>query len=91
MTTSKTQPRDFTSGFNRLGYITFVLLGLYFLLAKHEVGEAMSTLGLGLIFDPFKQEVSWNNRPLYQKVVLLVHVSVVFLLLGILIFRFFAN
>jgi hypothetical protein len=91
MTDTKTQPRDFTDGFNRFMYLLSVALGFYFLIANHDVSSAMSTLGIALIFDPFKHEVPWNARPRYQKAVLLLHVSVVFILLGILVFRFFAN
>lgn len=87
MTSSKTQPRDYTSGFNRVLYCTNVLLGIYFLIFKHDISSAMSTLGIGLIFDPFNHELSWNQRPVYQKIILISHVTLVFVLLGILLVR----
>ena len=89
MTTTKTKPRDLTSGFSRFAYITYLLLGLYFLLFKKDVADAMSMFGIGLIFDPFKQEIRWNSRPFYQKAILIAHVSVVFILLAMMAVDFF--
>lgn len=87
MTSTKTSPRDYTTSFNRIMYGAMVVLSLYYLLVNHDAGSAMSTLGIGLIFDPFKQSVSWAQRPRYQKVVLLTHVACVFILLGITILQ----
>lgn len=71
--------------FLRILYGAFVALGIYYLVRK-EISEAMSTLGIGLIFDPFDQQVKWNDRPAYQKIWLIVHLSVVLGLVGILFF-----
>lgn len=87
MTSTKTSPRDYTTSFNRIMYGAMVVLSLYYLLINHDAGSAMSMLGIGLIFDPFKQEVSWAQRPRYQKVVLLTHVTCVFVLLAISIIK----
>lgn len=89
MTTAKTQPRDLTSGFNRVMYGLMIALSLYYILFNKDIATAMSTLGIGLIFDPFRQEIPWTQRPLYQKVVLLVHLLFVFALLGTLAFNHF--
>lgn len=93
MTTIQTTPkkalRDWSGPFNRVLYFSFVCLAIYFLSVSRDVGSAMSNLGLALIFDPFKQEVSWNKRPTYQKVWLLAHVTVVFILLGITLIQKF--
>jgi hypothetical protein len=74
-----------TGKINPILYGGFVALGLYFLLANHDLSSAMSNFGLALIFDPFDQKVRWNNRPLYQRVWLFVHLAVVFVLLGMLL------
>jgi hypothetical protein len=74
-----------TRKINRIFYGGFVALGLYFLLANHDISSAMSNFGLALIFDPFDQKIRWNNRPLYQRVWLFVHLAIVFVLLGMLI------
>ncbi len=91
MTHVKTQPRDFTTGFNRVMYCLMVLLSIYHLAFSGDVASAMSTLGIALIFDPFSHEVSWAQRPRYQKAILLAHVSAVFTLLGMLMFHFFTH
>ncbi len=81
---NSTKVRD-TGKINRIFYGGFVALGLYFLLTNHDLSSAMSNFGLALIFDPFDQKVRWNNRPLYQRVWLVVHLAIVFVLLGMLL------
>jgi H+/Cl- antiporter ClcA len=51
----------------------------------------MSNFGIALIFDPFDQKVMWNNRPAYQQIWLIVHISIVFGLLGIMLFNWLAR
>ncbi len=82
MTSTKetSNSKDRTSFFNRWAYGTFVLLSVYFLLVNNDVASAMSNLGIALIFDPFDQRVTWNNRPRYQRVWLFVHVGIVLIL-----------
>jgi hypothetical protein len=46
-------------------------------------------LGLALAFDPFKQKQNWNERPSWQKLVLITHLSIVFGLVFIEIFNLF--
>lgn len=70
--------------FNRVMYAGFVLLAFYFIV-RAELPDAMINLGISLIFDPFDQTVSWKNRPLYQRVWLLVHVSIVLALIGVIV------
>ncbi len=91
MTQAKTQPRDFTTGFNRVMYGLMVLLSIYHVGLNNDLASAMSSLGIALIFDPFRPEISWSKRPLYQKVVLMVHLSLVLLLIGILVYNYFAR
>jgi hypothetical protein len=68
-------------------YGLFVALSVYFLLANKDVASTMTNLGLALVFDPFDQKVMWANRPLYQRVWLLVHVGLVISLFIYLIVR----
>lgn len=83
MTTTKEhdKPKDLTFKYNRFLYGAFVALGLYFLLAKKDIPTAMSNFGIALIFDPFDQKVMWQNRSLYQRVWLIVHIIILFVLL----------
>ena len=71
--------KDVTPVFSKIGYVAFVVLTVYFL-ATNQIMSAASNLGIALIFDPFNQQQKWNDRPLYQRVWLLVHVAVVFVL-----------
>lgn len=93
MTISKEndKPKDLTFKYNRFLYGAFVALGFYFLLTKGDISTAMSNFGIALIFDPFDQKVVWNNRPAYQQIWLIVHLSIVFGLLGILLFNWLAR
>lgn len=80
----KDKPRDFTTQFNRVMYGLFIALSIYYVF-KNEWMTAASNLGIALLFDPFNQKIKWQQRPLYQRVWLLVHVSIVFMLFGIFI------
>jgi len=93
MTTTKEndKPKDLTFTYNRFLYGAFVALGLYFLLAKKDISTAMSNFGIALFFDPFDQKVMWQNRSLYQRVWLIVHLSIVFSLLGIILFNWLSK
>jgi len=68
---------------NRFMYGAFVLLGLYNLILRRDPADAMSNFGIALIFDPFDQQLSWVSRPIYQRAWLVVHVILVFVLLGV--------
>lgn len=89
MTSTKEKITDRSALFNRILYVGFLLFGIYFLLTK-DISSAMSNLGIGLIFDPFDQKVMWQQRPLYQKIWLIVHLSIVLGLVAILIADRFA-
>lgn len=69
----------------RAMYALSVAIGIYFLV-QGRVVDAMSSLGIALIFDPFDSTVGWNARKTYQKVWLIVHVIVVFVLAGVALF-----
>ncbi|HVG13672.1 MAG TPA: hypothetical protein VM935_01890 [Chitinophagaceae bacterium] len=58
----------------RYVYTLFLLLVVYLLL-RGDLENATINLGIALIFDPFDAKVKWQDRPLYQKVWLLVHLG----------------
>ena len=77
--------------FNRVFYGFFLLLTLYFILANRDYGTAASNIAIALIFDPFDQNVPWQDRPIYQRIWLLVHVAVVVGLFGFVALNYFLN
>jgi hypothetical protein len=83
--TENEKVKDYTTKFFPVAYGLFVLLGIYNFI-KGEYITAASNLGIALIFDPFNPKVIWQNRPMYQKAVLLVQVTIV---LGLLVYGFF--
>jgi Flp pilus assembly protein protease CpaA len=87
MTTSKETPHisDKSIILNRVMYGAFVLFSIYYLFMGRDLADAMSNLGIALIFDPFDQKVTWSNRPLYQRVWLIAHVSIVLLMVTYLL------
>lgn len=62
---------------NRYAYGIFLLLVIY-QLVNRDIENATINLGIALIFDPFDQNVIWKDRPLYQRIWLLVHVALTF-------------
>jgi hypothetical protein len=77
------QGRDITKKFNRIGYGISVLLALYFLFISKDLSQAMGTLGIALIFDPFNQNISFGKRPFYQRAWLVFHLICILVLLAI--------
>lgn len=69
--------------FNKYLYIGFILLGMYQTFVTKEYLQAASSLGIGLAFDPFNPDQKWNERPTWQKVVLLLHLAFVAALFGL--------
>lgn len=72
--------------FNRILYTGFVLIAAWSYFFSKDTGTAMGNLGIALAFDPFSPEVSWSQRPLYQRIWLGVHITLVFVLLFITFF-----
>jgi hypothetical protein len=89
MTSAKERITEKSIVFNRIMYGAFVLLGIYFLV-RGDTTSAMSNLGISLIFDPFDQKIHWQQRPSYQKLWLIVHLSLVLGLVAINIASRFA-
>ncbi len=63
--------------FNRYAYVGFLVLVIY-LFIKGDYEWAFANLGIALVFDPFDPSVKWQQRPMYQKVWLLVHLALTF-------------
>lgn len=66
--------------FNRWLYLGFLLFGLYQLFIQKNFSEAVMMLGIGLAFDPFDQKQTWNDRPAWQRILLIAHLALVFFL-----------
>ncbi len=39
--------------------------------------QAAASMGIALAFDPFNPEQKWNDRPFWQKAVLIIHLLIV--------------
>ena len=51
----------------------------------------LKTSLINVHYSPFDQKEMWNNRPAYQQIWLIVHLSIVFGLLGIMLFNWLAK
>ncbi len=67
---------------SRIFYCISILLAIY-QVTQHRYLEAASALGVGLVFDPFDPHQTWKERPLWNKVWLFVHLTVVAGLFGL--------
>jgi hypothetical protein len=47
-----------------------------------EFGEAAMMLGIALAFDPFDTNQPWNERPMWQKAWLILHLGICAACLG---------
>lgn len=69
--------RNISPVFNRILYIAFVLLAMYYALFSPDKMQGVSMFGIALIFDPFDQQVAFNKRPMWQRAWLILHVAAV--------------
>jgi hypothetical protein len=69
--------------FNKFLYIGFLALGLFQAFFSKDYIQAASSLGIGLAFDPFNTDQKWNDRPTWQKAVLIVHLGLVAAMFGL--------
>jgi hypothetical protein len=69
--------------FSKYLYIGFIILGLYQAIFTKDYVQAAASMGIGLAFDPFDTEQKWNERPTWQKAVLLIHLALVAALFGL--------
>lgn len=67
--------------FRRFLYGAFVVLGFYYLL-QAQGGEALANWGIALAFDPFDANQPWKERPRWQRMWLLVHLSALLVVVG---------
>ena len=68
---------------NKFVYIGFLLLGLFQAFFSKDYMQASASLGIALAFDPFNQEQKWNDRPTWQKGVLIVHLALTAVIFGL--------
>jgi len=68
--------------FNKFLYFGFLLLGLYQAFFLNDFMQAAASMGIGMAFDPFNPEQKWNERPIWQKIVLILHLTLVAVILG---------
>ena len=68
--------------FNKFLYIGFLLLGLFQAFYSNDYMQATASLGIALAFDPFNTDQKWNDRPTWQKAVLIIHLALVAALFG---------
>jgi hypothetical protein len=70
------------SSFNKFLYIGFLILGLYQAVISKDYMQATASLGIGMAFDPFNPAQKWNDRPTWQKAVLITHLALVAAMFG---------
>lgn len=60
-------------------------MGLYQAFFNKDYLQGAASLGIGMAFDPFNTEQKWNERPTWQKAVLIIHLLLVavFFVLGL--------
>lgn len=73
------------TNFNKVLYSGFIILGSFYLFQK-DIGQTLIYFGIALAFDPFNIEQKWDERPSWQKIVLITHLSIVF---GMVFIEFF--
>jgi asparagine N-glycosylation enzyme membrane subunit Stt3 len=71
--------------FNRMAYVVMLLVGIIFLFLK-DWSQGTVFISLALVFNPFDQSITFNQRPLFQKIWLIAHAIAVVVLFSILIF-----
>ena len=80
----KTATKPKVYDINKPAYSILLLAGIYFLIQK-DFSQAVTFIGLGLAFDPFKTNVPFNKRPVYQQLWLFVHLSITLALFVLMI------
>jgi hypothetical protein len=68
--------------FNKILYIGFIIVGLFQAFFSKDYIQAASSIAIALIFDPFNQEQKWNDRPTWQKAILIIHLVLAAAMLG---------
>ena len=68
--------------FNKFLYIGFLLLGLFQAIFSKDYMQAAASMGIALAFDPFNTEQKWDERPTWQKAILIIHRALVAAMFG---------
>jgi len=82
--TNSTTSKPAAKNWNKPGYIIFAALGIFYAI-KQDFANACVFWNIAVVFDPFEHSKPLRNRPLYQRVWLVVHVMVGFTLLILLV------
>ncbi len=80
-------PKKMQTPFNRYVYIAFILIGLYFMAILHKPMDSVIYFGLALVFDPFDTKQKWDDRPMWQRTVLIIHLVAILALIAWEMFR----
>ncbi len=67
---------------NKYTYSTLVVLAIACIWQK-QFASAVICAAIALAFDPFNQQIKFNNRPIWQKAWLVLHLAAVMLLVGL--------
>ncbi len=67
--------------FNKYIHIAFIAYGLYVVFVEKNLETAFIYLGLALAFDPFNPSQKWNERPQWQRGILIAELVFTFLLM----------
>ena len=70
------------SPINKVLYIGFFGLGFFQAIFSKDYMQAAASFGIGLAFDPFNTEQKWNDRPMWQKGVLILNLVLVAAMFG---------
>jgi mannose/fructose/N-acetylgalactosamine-specific phosphotransferase system component IIC len=68
---------------NKVIYVGFLLIGFYQAFFSKDYMQAAASLGIGMAFDPFNPDQKWNERPSWQKGILIVQIGLVAALFGL--------
>lgn len=71
---------------NKYIYVAFLIVAIIFVCID-DLSTALIFGGIGLAFDPFDQAVTFQKRPLWQRILLLVHCVFVLVVLWFTIKR----
>ena len=86
MVTDTTKTRVIHRNVYRFGYIGFILTTAVFA-CMGKFADAAMFGGLALVFDPFDQNVPLPQRPLYQRIILISHLTLTLLFFGLALIR----
>ena len=70
------------TNYNKFIYVGFLAIGIYHAGIEKDYMEAASSFGIWLAFDPFDPTKKWQERALWQKAILLLHLGITAALFG---------